>query len=111
MSPSIVLSISVAEVVSFAMHQANVPVIGELRLRNDSDESIDGVTIELTCAPPVIANRRWTFDRIRSKTEVMPANRTVTLDGGMLYKLTERMRATVTVRVMKGEMLLDSFEE
>ena len=76
MSASIVLSASVAKVISFAMHQANVPVIGELRLRNDSEENIDGITVELTSEPSVIAKRSWTFDRIRAKTEVTPANRT-----------------------------------
>ena len=111
MCESIVLSASVAKVVSFAMHQANVPVVGELRLGNDSDENIDGLTVELTCEPPVIATRRWTFDRIRKKSEVTPADRTVTLDGGMLDKLTERMRAKVTIRVMQGDAMLQSFSE
>ncbi len=111
MPDPIQLTVSLAKVVSFAMHQANVPVVGELRLRNDSDENIDGLTVELTCEPPVIATRRWTFDRIRKQSEVTPSDRTVTLDGGLLDKLTERMRATVTVRVMQGQTILDSVTE
>ena len=103
MSDQIQLIVSLANVVSFARHQANVPVVGELRLPNDSNENIDGLTAELTCEPPVIATRRWTFDRIGKQSEVTPADRTVTLDGGMLDRLTERMRATVTSRVMQGE--------
>ena len=111
MSASIVLAASFARIVSFAMHQANVPVVGELRLRNDSDENIDGLTVELACEPPVIAPRQWTFDRVRAQSEVTPADRTVKLDGGLLYKLTERMRATVSLRVMQGETQVASFSD
>ena len=88
------------------MHQASVPVIPELRLRNGGDGTIDGVTVSLTCEPPVITPRKWTFDRIAAGSELVPADRTVSLDGGLLYKLSERMRATVTLRVMRGEVEL-----
>jgi very-short-patch-repair endonuclease len=109
MPESIVLTASVAELVSFAMHQAAIPVVGELVVHNTSDENVDGLTVELTCDPPVIAPRRWIIDRIRANSEVAPADKTVTLDGGMLYTLTERMRATVTLRVIQGEQVLDSY--
>lgn len=106
MTESIDCTISLAKVVSFAMHQANVPVVRELRLRNATADSVDGITVEMQCDPPVIAPRRWTFDRIRGSSEVAPADLTVTLDGGMLYTLVERMRATVNVRVMQGDRLI-----
>lgn len=109
MPESIILTASVSELVSFAMHQASIPVVGELVVRNVGHESIDGLTVELTCDPPVIATRRWMFDRIRAGSEVTPVDRTVTLDGSMLYKLTERMRATVSIRVLQGEAVLDTY--
>ena len=102
-SESISLTAAVAPVVSFAMHQASVPVIGELRLKNESEETVDGLTVSMTCEPPVIGERRWTFDRIAAGSELAPSDRTVSLDGGLLYKLSERMQATVTIRVMRGE--------
>jgi very-short-patch-repair endonuclease len=111
MPDTIVLSASVAKVVSFAMHQAAIPVVTDLRLRNEGDETVDNLAVELTSEPPVIAPRRWTFDRIRPQTEVVPADKLVTLDGGILYKLSERMRATVTIRVLQGETVLDSQTE
>lgn len=109
MSESIVLTASVAELVSFAMHQASVPVVGELIVRNDGEENIDGLTVELTSDPPVIATRRWIVDRIRAGSEVTPADKTVMLDGGLLYRLTERMRATVSIRVLQGEAVLGTY--
>jgi very-short-patch-repair endonuclease len=109
MPHSLVLTASVAELVSFAMHQAAIPVIGELVVRNAGSETVDGLTVELACDPPVIAPRRWAIDRIRAGTEVSPADKTVTLDGGMLYRLTERMRSTVTIRLLQGETVLDSY--
>lgn len=109
MSESIVLVASVAELVSFAMHQASIPVVGELVLRNEGTENIDGLAVELICEPPVIAMRRWVFDRVRAGSDVTPADKTVTLDGGMLYKLTERIRATVSIRVLRGDDVLDTY--
>ena len=106
MSEIISITASMAPVVSFAMHQASVPVITELRLRNSTAELIDGVTVSLSCEPPAIAPRKWTFDRIAAESELVPADMTVHLDGGLLYKLSERMRATVTFRVCKGDVEL-----
>ena len=91
MPETILLSASIAPVVSFAMHQASVPVISELRLTNPTGETIDGVTVSLTCEPQLIAPRKWTFDRIAAGSEQEPADRTVSLEGGLLYKLSERM--------------------
>ena len=109
MPASIALKASVAKLVSFAMHQASVPVVGELVVRNDGDDTIDALTVELSCEPAVIAPRRWVIDRVRAQTVVSPADRTVTLDGGMLYKLTERIRANITIRLLRGAEVLDSY--
>jgi very-short-patch-repair endonuclease len=109
MPASIALKASVAKLVSFAMHQAAVPVVGELVVRNDGDDTINALVVELSCEPAVIAPRRWVIDRVRAQTEVSPSDRSVTLDGGMLYKLTERMRANVTIRLLQGEEVLDSY--
>jgi very-short-patch-repair endonuclease len=105
------LHTSVAPVLSFAMHQASVPVVGELRLVNASGQTVDGVTVILSCDPPVIGSRQWTFDRIAAGSEVAASDRAVTLDGGMLYKLSERIRATVTIQVMQGDLQLATFQQ
>jgi very-short-patch-repair endonuclease len=105
-SESISLTAFVAPVVSFAMHQASVPVINELRLRNGGDATVNDLTVTLTCDPQVIAARQWRFDRVAAGSEVVATDRTVALDGGLLNRLSERMKATVTIRVSRGNTTL-----
>lgn len=88
------------------MHQASVPVISELRLRNGGDATVNDITVALTCDPPVIAAREWRFDRVAAGSEVVATDRTVALDGGLLNRLSERMKATVTIRVSRGDTTL-----
>lgn len=111
MPEAISLLTSIAPVLSFAMHQASVPVIGELRLVNVTDQTVNEVTVSLSCDPPVIGPRTWTFDRIAAGSEVAASDRTVTLDGGMLYRLSERIRATLTMRVMQGELQIATHQQ
>jgi hypothetical protein len=65
-------------------------------VRNNDDESLQGVTLSMSCDPPVLASRPWKFDRIAPNGEIRVRDRAVSLDGGLLARLNEAMRATFT---------------
>jgi very-short-patch-repair endonuclease len=64
------------------------------------------MTLRLIAEPAIFAPRSWTIDRIESKTETRIRDRRVSLAGGLLDGLTERIRADVTIELLKGDEVL-----
>jgi very-short-patch-repair endonuclease len=91
------IDITIAKKVTFATQQSAVPIIADLVVRNQSDEILEGVTLSMVCDPQVLAPRSWKFDRFTPGGEIRVRDRTVSLDGGMLSRLNEAMRAQVTL--------------
>jgi very-short-patch-repair endonuclease len=98
--------IEIAPRISFATHQCDIPVLAALIARNNTDTSAEGMTLRLVAEPAVFAPRSWTIDRIESKTETRIRDRRVSLAGGLLDGLTERIRADVTIELLKGGEVL-----
>jgi len=87
---------------SFATHQNDVPVIRELKLVNLGGSTIENVVLSIRADPPVFAPRDWRFDRIAAGGEVRVAQRDIALDAGLLFQLSEAVRASVTLTVTRS---------
>lgn len=104
--PQFEIAIEIAPRISFATHQCDFPVLAALVVRNNSGAAADGLTLRLDVQPPVFAQRTWTIDRIEAGAETRMRDRRVNLAGGLLDGLTERMRADVTVELLRGDEVL-----
>ena len=99
--------IEIAPRISFATHQCDIPVLAALTARNNTDAPAEGMTVRLMAEPAVFAPQSWTIDRIEAGTETrIRADRRVSLAGGLLDGLTERMRADVVVELLRGDEVL-----
>lgn len=97
--------------VTFATHQAAVPLVRAMQVVSpEGCPTYEALRIELTCEPPVVLPTTWHISRIRPGDEITVMSRNVKLDGGMLDRLNERMRATVTVRLFHDDEVLDQHE-
>lgn len=92
--------------ISFATHQSDFPVLAALVVRNNTDTAADELTLRLNVQPAVFMSRSWTIDRIEAGGETRMRDPRVSLAGGLLDGLTERMRADVTVELLKGDAVL-----
>jgi len=101
-----VIHAEVADRVTFATHQCDIPVIADLAIENPGTEALEGLTLSVSCEPPVLGERTWTIDRILGGGEMHPRDRRVTLAGGLLDSLTERVRAQVRFRLCQGDAVL-----
>ena len=104
--PPFEIFIEIVPRISFATHQCDFPVLAALVVRNNTDAVADGVTLRLDVQPPIFAPRSWAIDRIEAGAEARMRDRRVSLAGGLLDGLTERMRADVTVELLKGGEVL-----
>ncbi len=94
--------IEIAPRISFATHQNDLPVLAALVARNNTGAAVEGLTLQIEAQPPVFAPRSWTIDRLEAGAETRIRDRRVSLAGGLLDSLTERMRADVTVALLRG---------
>jgi hypothetical protein len=96
----------IAQRITFATHQCDVAVIADLVISNPLESDLEGLTLHLSAEPKVIGGRVWPIDRIAAASEFRPRDRRVSLAGGMLDLLTERMRAEVKIELRQGETVL-----
>ena len=97
---------SLAPQITFATHQCAVAVVGEIIVHNPTEDAIEDLVVELVCDPPILAPKTWVIDRIGPKSETRVRDRNVSIEGGTLSRLSERVRATVTIRLRQGDAVL-----
>ena len=92
--------------ITFASHQNDVPTILSLAIENNSENDLEGLTLSVRSDPAVLGQRTWTIDRISSKSQLRPKDVRVPLAGGLLDKLTDKLRSDVTFTLRQGELVL-----
>jgi very-short-patch-repair endonuclease len=99
--------------ITFASHQCDVPVIVSLAVSNPTGEDLEDLELHLAAEPEVLGARTWTIDRIRAGDELRIADRRVTIAGGLLAALNERMRAEIrlVLRTAGGRVLAEGRHE
>lgn len=105
-TPQINIRAEIARRITFASHQCDVPVVADLVVANPLESDLEDLTLHLSAEPKVIGRRIWTIDRIAAGSEFRPRDRRVSIEGGILDGLTERMRAEVRLELRQGEMVL-----
>ena len=93
--------------ITFASHQNDVPTILSLAIENNSENDLEGLTLSVRSDPAVLGQRTWTIDRISSKSQLRPKDVRVPLAGGLLDKLTDKLRSDVTFTLRQGELVCD----
>jgi len=96
----------VAQRITFATHQCDVPLLADLVISNPGHADLEELVLRLSAEPKIVADRVWTIDRIVAESEFRPRDRRVSLAGGMLDSLTERMRAEIRFELRQGEAVL-----
>jgi very-short-patch-repair endonuclease len=106
LAPMFEIAVHTVPRISFATHQCDFPVLTSLVVCNKSDTAADDVVLRIEAEPPVFAPRTWAIDRVEGGAEARIRDRRVSLAGGLLSGLTERMRADVTVQLLRGDEVL-----
>lgn len=105
-STNLEIIFSIVSCVTFASHQNDIAVIADLLLKNPGDMVFEDLELSFKCEPPLICSRVWKIDRLSPKAEVRIRDRAVSLAGGFLSDLNERMRAEVKLTLCKGDEVL-----
>ena len=91
---------------NLAFYQNSVPVLRELSVINDGKEHLRGVELILISEPAFIKPRTWRVDAIDAGQNYRITDLDVTLDGGLLGRLTEaEIAQTSFILKADGEMI------
>lgn len=105
--PSVPLLVAeFARKVTFASHQNDVPILLELWVENPTDAPMEDLRLKVSAEPAIFGTREWTIDQLDAGAKLRIADRRLPLAGGMLDKLTDRLRADVRVALCKGDEVL-----
>ena len=96
----------IAPRITFATHQCDVPLVADLVVTNLLDRDLENLTLHLFADPKVVSDRVWTIDRIAAQSEFRPLDRRISIAGGMLEALTERMRSEIRIELRQGDTVL-----
>lgn len=88
-TPEFVLETHTIGRVNFASAQNDVGAVRKLTRKNNTQESLDDLTITLTANPPVIREKTWKIDRLAPESEITIRDLSTPLDIGRLAGLNE----------------------
>lgn len=82
---------------NLADFQNAVPLVRDLSLINETDQTHEQVELVLTSDPPFLKPRRWQIDALAARSRYPIRDLDLNLDGGLLARLTEAETATVSL--------------
>src|SRR5690606_10462627 len=105
-TPSVSIKAEIAQFITFATHQCDVAVIANLVVLNPLERDLEDLTLHLVAEPKVLGEHTWRIDRLHARSEFPLRDRRVSIAGGLLDSLNERMRAEVILQLRQGETIL-----
>jgi very-short-patch-repair endonuclease len=100
---SIQAQVSIAHKLGFTSHQNAVPLLRELILHNESEQTFQDLTLHLRTAPAVLEAKQWNIDRLLPGSSLDIRERDVKLNAEWLAELTESVQCEVTLSLKQGD--------
>ena len=91
------ISIDAAPRLNIAFHQNQVPAIGGIELRNDTDQDLADVTVKINSTPVFLESKKFTFDHVKAGAVQRLSPVPLKLDPQILLGLSERLRGEIRV--------------
>lgn len=91
------IDLTLAAKLNLADFQNAVPLLRDLWLVNETDQTHEQVELILTSDPPFLKPRRWRIDALAAGSRYQIRDLDLNLDGGLLARLIEAETATVSL--------------
>lgn len=95
--------VSIAQKLGFTSHQNAVPLLRELILQNESEQTYQDLTLHLQTAPAVLEAKQWNIDRLLPGSSIDIRERDIKLNAEWLAELTESVVCEVTLSLRQGD--------
>ena len=102
------LSVSCLNVLNYALQQNGLPILRQIRVKNDSDKALESAQLRVTAAPAFVMEYQRSIPVIPARRQVELRDFALVPDGDFLANLTERLEGTLTVELLSGERLLST---
>ncbi|EIY0669843.1 DUF3320 domain-containing protein [Salmonella enterica] len=105
---SIKAQVSIAHKLGFTSHQNAVPLLRELTLHNESEQTFENLTLHLQTVPAVLEAKQWNIDCLLPGLSLDIRERDVKLNAEWLAELTESVACEVTLSLRQSDEVLFS---
>lgn len=102
---------NLTESINFAMQQNYVPVIRNLVVSNENEETLSNLDLKITFDPEFAKEYTYHIDEIQAGQYVEVSPVRIQLKTEFLFSLTEKMIGTIRIELFQGEEKLYSFDE
>lgn len=96
-APELKIDVTLIAKLNLADFQNAVPLLRDLSLINETETTYEQVELVLSSDPPFIKPRRWRIDALTAGSRYPIRDLDLSLDGGLLARLTEAETATVSL--------------
>ena len=100
--------VDVADSISFAAWQNSVPLVTEVRIKNESPDPISDLELKLTTSSGFLKTKTWKIERLLAGDELRLKDCQVSLDPGYLSGLNEAEKSQLTFKLFAKSELLAS---
>jgi hypothetical protein len=97
------IDVVLAPELNLSFYQNSVPVLREVAVSNDGEESLQEVELTLLSEPAFIKPKNWRIDAIKPGQRYRVTDLDVVLDGALLGRLTEAETAQATLVLKAGD--------
>lgn len=102
---------NITKSINFAMQQNYVPVIRNLVVNNENEETLSNLDLKITFDPEFAKEYTYHIDEIQAGQYVEISPVRIQLKTEFLFSLTEKIIGTITVELFQGEEKIYSFDE
>ncbi|MCO8120698.1 DUF4011 domain-containing protein [Stieleria sp. TO1_6] len=100
------IQIDSAGCVNYASYQNSSPLLRNLAITNNSNDSLSDLRLELSSAPGFVQPKVWQIDRIDSETTITLPTGDIRLDPGYLDALNEAEQGCLQIRLYDQDRLI-----
>ncbi|MGH7102124.1 MAG: DUF3320 domain-containing protein [Acetobacteraceae bacterium] len=102
------IKVSIAARINVAFHQNAVPAVAEITLVNETDSSVNEVTVSVSATPEFLRPATFRLDGLRPRGTARICPVLTELDAAFLLNLTEAVRCEITVTASADGVVLAS---
>lgn len=99
-SAPFVIAADLNDCINYACWQNSVPFVRSLIVRNNTDEVLNDLTLELSTEPGFAHHRKWSIERLKPGDELSIADHYIQLDSAYLSGLNEAERGHVSLKLL-----------
>lgn len=102
MDQKVKIKANIVPKLNLSFYQNSVPIICELKIKNQSEQILDNVELKLSSTPSFFTEKTWRIESIKKDQDFFLSDLDISLNNKLLSRLTEAETATVSFELFSS---------